>query len=99
MKFRVIVVHCLPYNFLDALTMNNTKRGASSNYDTMSIEDIKSIPVKDITKDDSVLALWCPSSLLQEGLDIMKTWGFRQTQTHISGLRQRSFIFRICIKI
>jgi len=82
MKFRIIDADC-PWSFSDQLTMSETKRGASSVYDTLSIEDLKALPVKDIAEDDSVLVLWCPSSLLKEGLEVMDAWGFRQTQTHI----------------
>jgi N6-adenosine-specific RNA methylase IME4 len=82
MKFRVIDADC-PWPFSDKLTMSETKRGAASVYATLSIKDLKALPVKDIAEDDAILLLWCPSSLLQEGLDVMKAWGFRQTQTHI----------------
>jgi len=81
-KFRVIVADP-PFGFSDSLTMSNVKRGASSNYGTMTIEKIKQISIKQIAEDDSVLCLWVPSSLLQGGLDIMNAWGFRQTQTWI----------------
>lgn len=63
--------------------MSKTKRGASANYETLSIEDLKNLNVKEICEDDAILALWVPSSLLSDGLEIMKAWGFRQTQTHI----------------
>lgn len=82
MKFRVILADC-PWSFSDSLTMSKAKRGASSNYDTMTIQDLKSLPVQDIADKDSVLLLWVPSSLLSEGLDVMKSWGFKQTQTHV----------------
>jgi len=82
MKARVLVADP-PWNFSDTLHMSSTKRGASANYNTLTLEDLKSLPVKEIAENDAVLALWCPSSLLQEGLDVMKAWGFRQTQTHI----------------
>jgi N6-adenosine-specific RNA methylase IME4 len=39
--------------------------------------------VKNIAADNAVLVLWVPSSLLQEGLDTMKAWGFEQKQTWI----------------
>jgi len=81
-KFRVIVSDP-PWSFSDALSMSETKRGAESNYDTLSIEDLKKLPVRDICEDAAILVLWCPSSLLSEGLDVMEAWGFRQTQTHI----------------
>src|SRR5690606_2926433 len=81
-KFRVILADC-PWDFGDTLTMSKVKRGASSNYDTMTYEDLKNLPVKDIAEEDSILLLWVPSSLLSEGLDVMKSWGYRQTQTHV----------------
>lgn len=73
-----------PYGFRDSLSMSDVKRGALANYSTMSIKDIKSLPVKDLTDPEgSVLALWVPSSLLQDGLDIMKAWGFTHKQTYV----------------
>jgi N6-adenosine-specific RNA methylase IME4 len=81
-KFRVVVADPA-WEFGDNLTMSETKRGSSSNYDTLTIEDLKKLPVQDICQEDAVLALWCPSSLLSEGLEVMKAWGFRQTQTHV----------------
>ena len=45
-------------------------------YPVMPIEDICSIPVKDITADNSILFMWATFPLLQEGLDVVKAWGF-----------------------
>lgn len=81
-KFRCIVADP-PWNFSDHLTMSETKRGSASNYDTLTVEDLKNLPVKDICEEDSILILWVPSSLLADGLDVMSAWGFRQTQTHV----------------
>lgn len=82
-KFDVIVADC-PWAFSDKLKMSNVARGASSNYPTMTISDIQQLPVKDICNPDgAVLCLWVPSSLLQEGLDTMKAWGFNHKQTYI----------------
>jgi len=82
-KFTVIVADP-PWKFSDSLKMSDVARGASSNYSTMTISNIKSMPVKDlICPDGAVLALWVPSSLLQEGLDTMKAWNFTHKQTYI----------------
>ncbi len=82
-KFRVFVCDP-PYNFSDSLKMSDVARGASSNYSVMSISDIKNLPVKNIADSDgAILALWVPSSLLQDGLDIMKAWGFTHKQTYV----------------
>lgn len=82
-KFRVIVADP-PWSFKDSLKMSDVARGASSNYKVMSISDIKQLPIKDfVDPDGSILALWVPSSMLQEGLDTMKAWGFKHKQTYI----------------
>lgn len=82
MKYRVIVADP-PWPFGDKLTMSDVKRGSAANYDTMTIDDIAGLDVKSLATDDSVLALWVPSSLLVEGLETMKQWGFTLKQTHI----------------
>jgi N6-adenosine-specific RNA methylase IME4 len=81
-KFNIVVCDC-PYSFSDQLTMSETKRGAEANYSTLSIDDLKKLDIPSICADDALLALWVPSSLLQDGLDIMKAWGFIPKQTHI----------------
>ena len=45
-------------------------------YPTMSIEAICAMDVESIAADDSVLFLWCPASLLPDGLKVMAAWGF-----------------------
>lgn len=45
-------------------------------YGTMSIEDISALPVGQITRPRAHLYLWVPNALIQDGLDVMKAWGF-----------------------
>lgn len=82
-KFTCIVADP-PFAFSDHLKMSDVKRGAQANYNTMTISKIKEMPVKDLCHPDgAILCLWVPSSLLQEGLDVMKVWGFAHKQTYI----------------
>lgn len=81
-KFQVIVADPA-WSFKDSLKMSDVARGASSNYSVMSILDIQQLPVKDYAVKGAILALWVPSSLLQEGLDTMKAWGFKHKQTYV----------------
>ena len=82
-KFQVIVADP-PWSFSDSLNMSDVARSAKANYNTMTIGQIKDLKVKEITSPDgAILALWVPSSLLQEGLDVMKAWGFKHKQTYI----------------
>ena len=45
-------------------------------YGTMTLYDIKALPVNDIAADEAHLYLWVPNALLIEGLEVMKAWGF-----------------------
>jgi len=51
-------------------------KSASAHYNTMSIEDIKKLPVSVISASDSILFLWVTYPNLIEGLDTIKSWGF-----------------------
>ena len=43
----------------------------------MSLEDICALPVKNIADEKCMLFLWCTSSLLDYGFEVMKHWGFQ----------------------
>ena len=45
-------------------------------YHTMRLDEIKKLPVSEITEERSHLYLWVPNALLPEGLEVMKAWGF-----------------------
>ena len=51
-------------------------RSAENHYHTMSIEEIRSLPVKRIAADDCILFLWVTFPCLPEGLSVMENWGF-----------------------
>ncbi len=82
MQFDLIVADP-PWSFSDHLTMSNTKRGSDAQYNTLTIESLKKIPVHNITANNSVLCLWVVGSQLQAGLDVMQAWGFKQKQVWV----------------
>lgn len=45
-------------------------------YPTMSLQEIKDLPVEAIVKNTAHLYLWVPNALIPEGLDVMRHWGF-----------------------
>ena len=45
-------------------------------YPTLTLDEIKSIPVQEVALDTAHLYLWVPNALLAEGLEVMKAWGF-----------------------
>lgn len=48
-----------------------------SRYSTLTLEEIKRIPVARACTPESHLYLWVPNALLHEGLEVMKAWGFK----------------------
>lgn len=53
------------------------KRGAVEKYGLMPTSEICAMPVADLAADDAVLLSWVVNNGLQDGLDVMKAWGFR----------------------
>lgn len=47
-----------------------------SRYPTMTLQDIKDLPVEAIVADTAHLYLWVPNALLADGLQVMEHWGF-----------------------
>ena len=45
-------------------------------YSTLSLQEIKELPVEAIVNDTAHLYLWVPNALLAEGLQVMEHWGF-----------------------
>lgn len=45
-------------------------------YPTMTLDEIAELPIARIARPRSHLYLWVPNALLQEGLEVMKRWGF-----------------------
>lgn len=53
-----------------------------SRYSTLSLQEIKEIPVSIAALENSHLYLWVPNALLKEGLEVMDAWGFNY-KTHL----------------
>lgn len=57
-------------------------------YDTMTLDDIRALPVANVAADNSHLYLWVPNSLLPQGLQVMEAWGYRYV-THLVWAKRR----------
>lgn len=51
--------------------------GALRHYQTMSIDEIKNLPVQQLADENAVLFMWATFPKLQEALDTIAAWGFR----------------------
>ena len=76
-KFKVIVADP-PWAFNDKLTMSDVARGAAANYSTLDLDAIVALSARELAAEDAFLAIWCPSSMLVDGLRVMEAWGFSQ---------------------
>jgi N6-adenosine-specific RNA methylase IME4 len=47
-----------------------------SRYETLTLDEIKNLPVGDIVNPTAHLYLWVPNALLPEGIAVMTAWGF-----------------------
>lgn len=68
-----------PWQYKDKMKMEGVHgliRGAVSFYQTMSLEDIKAIPVKSICSDNAMLFMWVTMPLLDKAFEVMRAWGF-----------------------
>ena len=45
-------------------------------YETLSLDDIKALPIATAAADTSHLYLWVPNALLPEGIAVLAAWGF-----------------------
>jgi N6-adenosine-specific RNA methylase IME4 len=84
-KFGLIVADP-PWSFDDKLTYakkDNVVRGADAKYPTLSPTAIADLPIGDLAAENSLLALWVPSSQLLNGLHVMEAWGFQYKQLWI----------------
>lgn len=66
-----------PWNYNDKRKGKKISGGAELHYPTMKIDDIKNLPIKNIADDNCMLFLWVTFPNLQEGLDVIKSWGFK----------------------
>lgn len=77
LKYRVIVADP-PWQYRNA----GCRGAAENHYSTMTLEQIKALPVQGVSADDSVLFLWTTWPQLCEGLEVIKAWGFN----YVTGL-------------
>lgn len=52
-------------------------RSPEKHYNTMTAQDIRDLPISKIADDNCVLFLWVTYPCLIEGLDLIKSWGFK----------------------
>lgn len=65
-----------PWRF-ELYSERGEEKSAQAHYDTMSLDDIAALPVRDLGRPDSVLWLWGTWPLLPAQIEIVAAWGYR----------------------
>ena len=65
-----------PWTFKTYSKKGCEHKSAQAHYECMTREDIQKLPIRNIAADDCVLFLWVTFPCIQEGLDLIKAWGF-----------------------
>lgn len=65
-----------PWQFMNRTGKMAPEHKRLKRYGTMTLQEIKELPVPLLAADKSHLYLWVPNALLQSGLDTMAAWGF-----------------------
>ena len=73
-KYKVILADP-PWHF-KTRSDKGMDRSADNHYPTMSKEDIQNLNVQSLADKDCVLFLWVTFPCLEEGLELIKEWGF-----------------------
>jgi N6-adenosine-specific RNA methylase IME4 len=64
-----------PWKF-ETWSKKGLKRCAESHYKTMKFKDLEKLPINEISKDNSVCFMWVTFPKLEEGIKLLKSWGF-----------------------
>ena len=65
-----------PWRFQNSTGKVAPEHRRLNRYSTMTLDDIKAIPVEEAAAETAHLYLWVPNALLPDGLSVMSAWGF-----------------------
>jgi N6-adenosine-specific RNA methylase IME4 len=84
-KYSIILCDA-PWSYADKKA-NDPKMGGIT-YPVMSLEAIKSLPVAQLADKDCALFMWVTMPMLQEGLDVIRAWGFKYRTCAFTWVKQ-----------
>jgi N6-adenosine-specific RNA methylase IME4 len=74
-RFRTILADP-PWQFQNRTGKIAPEHKRLSRYGTLTVDEIKALPVNRAAAETCHLYLWVPNALLPEGLSVMRAWGF-----------------------
>lgn len=76
--YRTIYADC-PWRFLTYSGHSLPQRAKEQHYPTMTIDELKALPVGALATKDACLFMWILGSHIDQGIDLARAWGFRYT--------------------
>jgi N6-adenosine-specific RNA methylase IME4 len=64
-----------PWHFRLYSEVTGAKKSAQAHYPVMSLADIKTLPVRELLKDDAVVFTWATGAMLPQAFEAMTAWG------------------------
>ena len=79
------------YKSKECLAKKSILNGSlNTHYNTLTIEDIKKLPISTIADKDSLLFLWVVSPMLDDCIEVLKTWGFKYSTIAFIWYKQKT---------
>ena len=73
-KYKIIYADP-PWAYKD--TRQHDPKAGGITYRTMRLDEVKALPIKDLADKDCALFLWVTMPMLNEGLEVIRAWGFK----------------------
>lgn len=75
------VIYCDPPWTYDNKSVKGDGEGKEiaidNRYKLMTLDDLKNMPIKEITQKDAVCFMWATNPLMPEAFELLKAWGFK----------------------
>ena len=70
------IIYADPPRYFKARSSKGYDRNPIQHYNCMDLDDIKNLPVKDITDKNCVLFMWAIDPMLPQAFEVITSWGF-----------------------
>lgn len=71
------VIYADPPWDIGSMVLDKWESPLEDKYPTMALDELKILPIQDISADDSVCFMWVTLTTLPDGLELLDSWGFK----------------------
>ena len=71
-----LIVSDPPWRF-SLMSGKGIKKSPQAHYSTMTLDELKAMPVSHLARGDAALVLWATNPMLDVAIDVMGAWGFK----------------------